>query len=510
MDQGGRPGSRIARLQALAALGLGLFAFRALVWLPEPGFLANFEAWLFEPGILVTLPIVLGTGWLLVRRWRAFVALPARPARGLAAICLGISAVLYTWSLRIESVPMLLPSLSALLAGLAASRAGAGGCRVLALPILFPLLALPLPAPLRNEVIWVQQEATASVTASILGWLGLSAYAEGILIQRPGALFIVIESCSGFRFAQVFATVGLLFRGFASPSVARALLMGFAGLVTGLLLNELRVLWIVLTSSRWDVNSDHAVQGLVAMLLGIPLLWAAHRLVEVARPAAALNSTPERRAAAPADVDAATRGSALGLMALFAALGVLLPAAPPERGSVLDLSEIPAAKGEWNSALLPTDFLLLGSVRFDQVLRRGYEHRDGTRVELFIGSVGTGGLRESPFSRVTELPQTGWVVLERAPAEIEGRTAERLLLAAQGARALAYTWRIGDTGLARETLRAALALRPGQFGAPLRRTVVRVSMELAVGGPADRVRAERRLREFVETFLSGLDLTGGN
>ena len=160
------------------------------------------------------------------------------------------------------------------------------------------------------------------------------------------------------------------------------------------------------------------------------------------------------------------------------------------------------------SALLPTDFILLGSVRFDQVLRRGYRHSDGTRVELFIGSAGSWDPEESPFSPATEIPETGWVVLERAPAEMAGRSVERLVLARLGERALAYTWRLGDSGLLVETLRSALALRPGQFGAPLRRTVVRVSTQLDAEGPADRSRAERRLRGFVDVFLSGLTHAG--
>ena len=221
-----------------------------------------------------------------------------------------------------------------------------------------------------------------------------------------------------------------------------------------------------LTNSSWEINSDHAAQGLGAMILGIPILWAIHWLLGYTRPASAEAPSEEVREAVESQTGASVWGSALGLMGLFAALGMLLPAAPESRSPALNLSEIPGAKGPWNSALLPTDFLLLGSVRFDQVLRRGYQHLDGTRVELFIGSVGSGGLRDSPFSRVTELPQTGWVVLERTPAEIAGKPGERLVLAAHGARALAYTWRIGDSGLWAETLRAALALPAGQFGAP--------------------------------------------
>ena len=167
-------------------------------------------------------------------------------------------------------------------------------------------------------------------------------------------------------------------------------------------------------------------------------------------------------------------------------------------------------EGEWESVLLATDFVLLGSVGFDQVLRRGYRHSDGTRLELFIGSEGGEDPSESPFSPVTELPETGWVVFEREAAEISGRPAQRLVLGGRGVRALAYTWRVGDSGLLSETLRATIGLPFRDAVAPQRRTVVRVSAELALEGPADRQRADARLREFVDTFLGEFNAaTGG-
>lgn len=511
MDQGGRSGSRIgSRLQAVAALALALYAYRLLLRLPEPTLLGNFEAWLFEPGEHVVFPALVGTAWLLARRARSFVELPPQTAPGLAAGCLGSASALYAWSVLSGSWPLLLPSLVMLGFGFAALWAGRAGCRALALPLLFLLVAFPLPAPLRHEVVWAQQEATAAVTASVLGGLGETAYSEGILIHRPGTLFIVIESCSGFRFATVFGSIGLLLGGLARQGVPRLLLMLFTGIGTGLLLNEIRVLWIVLTSSSWAASSDHTLQGLAAIAIGVPLLLVVQRFGRGVPGSTA--GQPASRTPSGAERDAQRPGWAptLGLLGLFAALSLLLAPTTGRRAPALDLSGIPGAQGDWRSSLLPTDFLLLGSVGFDQVLRRGYKHRDGMQLELFIGSEGGGDPEESPFSPVTELPETGWVVLERESAEISGRPAERLVIGGRGVRALAYTWRVGDSGLLVETLRAAFGLPLGAVGAPQRRTVVRVSAELALEGPEDRSRADARLRDFVSTFLAEFNAASGS
>ena len=476
MEQGGRSGSRIgSRLQAVAALALALYAYRLLLRLPEPTLLGNFEAWLFEPGEHVVFPAIVGTAWLLARRARSFVELPPQTAPGLAAGCLGSASALYAWSVLSGSWPLLLPSLVMLGFGFAALWAGRAGCRALALPLLFLLVAFPLPAPLRHEVVWAQQEATAAVTASVLGGLGETAYSEGILIHRPGTLFIVIESCSGFRFATVFGSIGLLLGGLARQGVPRLLLMLFAGIGIGV-----RLRLVVQRFGR-----------------GVPGSTAG-------QPASRTPSGAERDAQRPG------WAPTLGLLGLFAALSLLLAPTTGQRAPALDLSGIPGAQGDWRSSLLPTDFLLLGSVGFDQVLRRGYKHRDGMQLELFIGSEGGGDPEESPFSPVTELPETGWVVLERESAEISGRPAERLVIGGRGVRALAYTWRVGDSGLLVETLRAAFGLPLGAVGAPQRRTVVRVSAALALEGPEDRSRADARLRDFVSTFLAEFNAASGS
>ena len=102
------------------------------------------------------------------------------------------------------------------------------------------------------------------------------------------------------------------------------------------------------------------------------------------------------------------------------------------------------------------------------------------------------------------------MVLERESAEISGRPAQRLVLGGRGIRALAYTWRVGDSGLLSEALRAIIGLPLGVAASPQRRTVVRVSAELALEGPADRSRADARLRDFVDTFLGEFNAASGD
>ena len=443
------------------------------------------------------LLVVLGALWL---GWCRSHALAHALARGRTAPVLGAlgfagAVMLFAWATLTRADFLLVPSLALAACGWAALQAGGAALRALALPLGFLVFALPIPAPLLNELVWAQQEAVGRVTVALLSALGLPATAGGILFERPGRLFIVIETCSGLRMAEVFAALAVLLRGSARPSAWRTMLAGAGGAALGLVLNQLRVLWIALGEGALAVGEAHALQGVAVLCVGLPLLTLFVR---------ALHSP------SPASEGALSLGVArpwqtlAGLLLLC--VGVSLRLAPDSlpRAQPYDLATIPGARAGWESELLPTDFQLLGSVRFDEVMRRGYAAPEGEGVELFVGTALRGDPRASPFSRSTDLPSSGWVVLERSAAEVLGRPVETLLLAAQGRSALAYTWRVGDRGLWIETWRAALALDRNPFAEPRRRAVIRISTGLTAPGEPGIAAASERLARFIEVFSDTL------
>jgi exosortase/archaeosortase family protein len=306
----------------------------------------------------------------------------------------------------------------------------------------------------------------------------------------------VIQTCSGIRMAEVFAALAILLRGSEPPKGWRTLAALGLGLLVGLFVNELRVLWIVLGEGPLAVGDAHGVQGIVALSLGIPVLLGLNRLLRDD------GAEAVRVAAGPRAAEARDPWPAFaGLLLLLAGISLFLVPETLPRAAPYDLARIPAASEGWESELLATDFQLLGSVRFDEVMRRGYRAEDGNSVELFVGTSLRGDPGSSPFSRSTELPQAGWIVLERFPATLQGRPVVGLILAGKGAeRAMAYTWRVGDRGLLRETLRAGLALDRNPFEQPRRRAVVRIATLLEEPGPTERLRAAALLEDFAEVF----------
>jgi exosortase len=501
VDQGGgsRPRIGAGALRALCLL-LAAAAYRPLIRWPSGPLALAFENWLFEPSYDEPLPVLLGAAWLLWCRRGYLWALPRAQGVGsqtaLAAALFAGAAGVHAWATLTSTPFLLLPSLMLALFGSAALRAGRAGCGAIALPVAFLAFAIPVPAPLLNYIVWEQQEAIGRLTADLLSFAGAPATAAGILFETPGRLFLVIQTCSGIRMAEVFAALAILLRGSEPPQGWRTLTAGGLGLLLGLVVNELRVLWIALGEGPLAVGDAHGVQGVAALLVGIPALLALHRVVRKGR-----TDAVRRVARPPAEAGTAPWPSLAGLFLLLAGISLFLVPETLPRAAAYDLTRIPAASEGWESELLATDFQLLGSVRFDEVMRRGYRAEDGHSVELFVGTSLRGDPGTSPFSRSTELPQAGWIVLERFPTTLQGRPVEGLILAGEGAaRAMAYTWRVGDRGLLRETLRAGLALDRNPFAQPRRRAVVRIATDLEEPGQMERLRAEALLEDFAEVF----------
>jgi exosortase len=400
----------------------------------------------------------------------------------------------HVWALLTGAAFLLAPSGSLAILGAAFLLAGAPGARVMLLPAAFLLFAVPIPSPLLNEIVWAFQVGTGGVSADILDLFGFPSMARGMVFERPDTVFIVIETCSGLRFCLVFAALGAWLRGGLAPNALHTLAMTFTGVAVGMLLNELRVLAIVLL--KLD-GSAHAGQGVAVLAGGVALLVGLHRWIS--RDDA---SRLPKRTRAPSPE--ACRAVAL-LIVVLACMTALVPRARPQRAESYALGSIPESLEGWSAIGLPTEFRLYDRIAFDEVLRRVYTRVDGLPVELFVAGIVRSDSVASPFSKSTYIPGLAWSVVEREVAHGLDRDAEWVLLRDMQNWAYGLSWRLGDLGLVRETLRASLALDASPYRAPRRRAVVRLITPLAGEGPEARAAARSRILAFMGSFAEHLE-----
>jgi exosortase len=485
---------RARRLAAFLLIGvLGLFAYNGLIgWEPSGAAdrdVEGAEEILFDPGGGSPILVYGVSAWLLWRRrHRLLASLAAPPARIAALVLLPAAAGVALWAHYVQRPGLLVLSLILLLPGAGALLGGRAGARACLLPALFLLFAAEIPPALLHQLMFPLQLATASLTHGLLGLLGISARLEADQILAGQQIFQVIESCSGLRLMQTLVMAAVVYAELLSRSRRHTWLLVLAAPLIGVAINALRVLTIVLNPYS-DFAAVHLTQGLVMLVVGVFVLAGADWLLDrVLRP-----PDPGPEPPAPA-APSARRFATLGvLLAGLGAATLVLPAWTPPQPVHRTLSDIPLRFGPWRSESIEVDRSFLGSVRFSERAWRRYRSGGGD-VSVFVGIDTRLDPAVSFLSAKTELPGSGWRVVERGPAHLPGLDAELLRVGSRFGEQLVLHWYEGVERPAAEAWRSLLALDRGPWRREGVARVVRIATPLGRG--ASRAEAEARLREF--------------
>jgi exosortase len=155
---------------------------------------------------------------------------------------------------------------------------GAAGLWTFGFPLVFLLVALPLPSVIQGPLTGGLQGLVASVNVEVLNLAGVPAERTGSLIRLPGGTVGVNEACSGIRSLQS-SIMATLFIGYLSlrSNFLRALLF-VGGIATAVFGNILRSLYLSFTAQNRGVaavDEVHDAAGwsiLVFTAVGVGLL----------------------------------------------------------------------------------------------------------------------------------------------------------------------------------------------------------------------------------------------
>lgn len=494
-------GRRLAPLLLLG--GLALFPFWGLLsYDPSEGprSLEGAEAVFFSPTDGNPVLVFAAAAWLLSRRVRLLAATESPGAVSLAALFLVPASVLCVWANYVAAPELLVPSLSLMLLGGAALWRGGRGVRTVLVPALFLLLAYRPPGILINQIVYPLQLATAAGASWYLDLVGISGQRSGDLIFTGGRVFHVIESCAGLRSIETLLMAAVVYAELLGRPARHALLLVVITPFIGALVNQARVLTIVLNPYS-EFAAVHTGQGLTMIVVGVLLIAIVDRLI-LRLPLEGARSLPTPEASRD-PLRRVPRLFALG--ALLAALGVVnwvLPLWTPPRDRDPLLSSLPPSLDGWTAEGLKLDREFLGSVGFSEWVHRRYVKGD-REVSLFLGSDDRLEPRASLLSAKAGLPGAGWEPEARRPVRLEpdGLVAEASSVRARNSRALVYHWYTGIEPFAVEALRAVLVLDRGPLRRPGRALVLRATTPLRSKGEDE---AQRTLSEFLPLVREAL------
>lgn len=461
---------------------------------PSASALRGAEALLFEPTGNSPPLVFAATLWLLWRRWpRLRAAFGIAPQRVPAALLLAVASSLCLWSHYTSTPALLLPAMTCALLGAGFWLGGRPGARALLLPAVFVMTAFPIPAVLLNQFIYPLQLFTAHTVTALLNAVGLVTHVEGDLIFREGAIFQVIESCSGVRTIETIVMSSLLYHDLFYRSRLQSWLLFLLAPFIGIVANLLRVIGIVLNPYS-KFAAIHTLQGLVMIVAAVMLLAALDllltRLLPADPPGTRARST---RALGP------PRAVALSVLAGLLAIATLVitPWAPPT-GNETPLSAFPVQLAGFQGDGRKLDREFYGTTTFSEWVHRHYTRPDAAWVDLLLGSDRRLDPFSSPFSSKAAIPAPGTFAEARSEIELpSGRRAERLVLHSRRGREIVYTWEQGTLPASNEIARALLSLDRGPWRRPGRALVVRLT------APADE-HADARLRAFAEATEAAL------
>lgn len=159
--------------------------------------------------------------------------------------------------------------------------------RILAFPLCFLFLMVPLPQSLVNVVAFPLQLLAADLAVSTLQLFGNPVLREGNIIHLPGTQLFVAEACSGLRSLMALGTLGVVFAYFFRKSwIERGILVA-STLPIAVIVNAFRVWltsWLTLRFGQ-DMASGviHQTEGFFTFALAFALLLLEARLLALLR-----------------------------------------------------------------------------------------------------------------------------------------------------------------------------------------------------------------------------------
>jgi exosortase len=279
----------------LAAPALTLFALAVLYWEVVAGMV---HVWRtsddYSHGFLIA-PIC---AYFVYERRCRLATTPASPSlSGIAVVACGL-LLLLAGRLGAELFLTRI-SLIVVLAGAVLFVLGRAHLRLLAFPLAFSLLMIPLPSVVFNEITFPLQLLASRVAELTLTMLRIPVLREGNVIVLATTTLEVAEACSGIRSLMSLLALGIVYGYFTENRRSRRILLAAATVPIAVVANACRVAGTGVVAHVFGAAAAdglfHAFAGWLVFLSAVIMLFLFQQVV-------AIRTTPGRLARVPAEI----------------------------------------------------------------------------------------------------------------------------------------------------------------------------------------------------------------
>lgn len=171
-----------------------------------------------------------------------------------------------------------------LILGIVLYLMGPGFSRTAAFPILFLLLAVPLPYIIYYRLTFPMQLFSAKLSTYILKVIGVSVIRKGNILHLPEYTLEVIAACSGLRSLMTMVTIAVIFTVFSGFSKTKNLILVAASIPVAIAANAIRLTVTALGAytigPEFADGTIHEISGLIVFVAGLLLLLLCIRILK--------------------------------------------------------------------------------------------------------------------------------------------------------------------------------------------------------------------------------------
>ena len=229
------------------AAGAGLCAVFA------PALYHLYGAWFFDPyyshGFVVPL-VSLYLAWTFRQRLsKADRSTERHPVFPLVA-----SLLLYAAAFIVDFRFIMYVAFVTALGGLILYVWGSDVLKLLAFPLAYLLLMIPLPYAITSGIAFPLQLASSSYAALLLDLFGISALQEGVNIYIPGFSFVIEKGCSGLHSVIALFALAVLFAYLVKGPLRKKIFLVFSSLPIALMANLIRIVTVIIVAQTWGTD----------------------------------------------------------------------------------------------------------------------------------------------------------------------------------------------------------------------------------------------------------------
>ncbi|MCF6203176.1 MAG: VPLPA-CTERM-specific exosortase XrtD [Methylococcaceae bacterium] len=339
--------------------------------------------------------------------------------------------------------------------GLIWSVVGGAALKVILVPLLMLIFAIPLPSYIDALLSSKLQLLSSQLGVEFIIWCDIPVYLEGNVIDLGDFKLQVVEACNGLRYLYPLMSIGFICAYMFNTAMWKKVLVFLSSIPITIIMNSFRIGVVGYLVNRWGIEAAegfmHDFEGWVVFMASLALLMIemlllaklsrnSHSLVEIF---GIIDDAP-RVGASQSILSKNQLGSPFYIsLVLMIAVVILVFFIGNRKEVILDrqpFSHFPLKIGAWKGKKQTLDKDALEVLKLSDYLLTNYRDESGKSVVFYIAYYDSQRKNVVPHSPKLCIPGGGWEISEISRENIEGQPFNRMIIKKRLDESLVYYW----------------------------------------------------------------------